>query len=279
MSGSSLASVLRRRLLATSAALLTVVVGPPAMASPGTTTGPAVTREGNNVWYLRDTQSTGVATTTFRYGRSGDVSVFGDWDGDGLATPGVVRGTKWFLRNSNTSGVADVTFEFESLGGRGGIPVIGDWDGDGVDTPGYVQNLRICNSETGSCRPGGSRWYLRNSNSDGGEDEEVGFQPSGAPVVGDWDGDGDDNIGIVTDAEWNLDTVGGGTAEHRFLYGRAADVPVVGDWDGDGSDDPGVFRSGRWFVRYQPSSGPADHAFSYGSASDSPHTWATDHHR
>src|SRR5881394_217663 len=66
----------------------------------------------------------------------------GDWDGDGVDTPGLFVPADrdnpnslntWLLRNSNTTGVADITFTL----GRGWFPVVGDWDGDGVDTVAY----------------------------------------------------------------------------------------------------------------------------------------------
>lgn len=37
------------------------------------------------------------AVLTFAFGAPGDVPVAGDWDGDGTATPGVVRGTQWIF--------------------------------------------------------------------------------------------------------------------------------------------------------------------------------------
>ena len=48
----------------------------------------------------------------------------GDWNGDGIDTPGVVRGTTWYLRNSNTTGVADVTFTY---GNPDDLPLAGRW--------------------------------------------------------------------------------------------------------------------------------------------------------
>jgi subtilisin family serine protease len=67
------------------------------------------------------------------YGNAGDVPFFGDWDCDGVDTPGLYRRSTGFvyLRNSNTTGVADRTFFF---GDVGDVPVAGDFNGDGCDT-------------------------------------------------------------------------------------------------------------------------------------------------
>ena len=76
------------------------------------------------------------------------------------------------------------------------------------------------------------------------------------PLTGDWDGDGDTDLGW-----WKAGAValrlGDGTT-HRFRYGRAGDVPVVGDWDGDGKDSLGTYRAGRWSLRNAVSAGKAD---------------------
>jgi hypothetical protein len=42
-------------------------------------------------WFLRNTNTTGVADQTFSYGLPDDVPVVGDWNGDGTTTVGVFR--------------------------------------------------------------------------------------------------------------------------------------------------------------------------------------------
>lgn len=60
---------------------------------------------------------------TFHDGAAGDLPVPGDWNGDGIDTPGVVRsapGTPvdsyqlWLPRNSNSGGSANSSFTFGS---------------------------------------------------------------------------------------------------------------------------------------------------------------------
>src|SRR5690606_30401256 len=61
---------------------------------------------------VRNATTTGPPNRSFVYGRSGDVVLMGDWDGDGIDTPAVRRGAVYHLTNTNSSGVADVTFVY-----------------------------------------------------------------------------------------------------------------------------------------------------------------------
>jgi len=82
----------------------------------------------NGVFYLRNSNTTGVADVTFTYGPAGAgwVPIVGDWDGDGVDTVGLYNpaGATFFLRNSNSVGTADVTFGY---GVPGDQPVVGKW--------------------------------------------------------------------------------------------------------------------------------------------------------
>jgi hypothetical protein len=66
----------------------------------------------------------------------------------------------------------------------------------------------------------------------------------GAPVWGDWDGDGRAEVGAFINGQWFLDLNGNGRWDDHDLFvrlGAAGDWPVTGDWDGDGKTDIGVF--------------------------------------
>ena len=68
--------------------------------------------------------------------------------------------------------------------------------------------------------------------------------PGAIPVVGDFNGDGKDEIGVFYKGEWFLDLNGNGQWDPEDLWaklGSEADRPVTGDWDGDGKDDIGIF--------------------------------------
>jgi len=62
--------------------------------------------------------------------------VVGDWNGDGIDTPGIFRDGEWFLRNENSGGIAQINLEF---GNPGDIPFAGDWNGDGTDSIGVFR--------------------------------------------------------------------------------------------------------------------------------------------
>ncbi|MFP5310467.1 MAG: CAP domain-containing protein [Actinomycetes bacterium] len=71
--------------------------------------GPAV-RVGNT-WYFRTSLSTGYADVATPFGSTSDVSLLSDWDGDGITTPAVVRGTSWYRaeRNGRTGSLPTLT--------------------------------------------------------------------------------------------------------------------------------------------------------------------------
>lgn len=73
------------------------------------------------------------------------------------------------------------------------------------------------------------------------------------PVVGDWNGDGAEELGLFTPGgEWQLRSGSSDAprAVRTLTYGvQGGDIPVVGDWDGDGRDDLGIFRRGVWHLR------------------------------
>lgn len=88
----------------------------------------------------------------------------------------------------------------------------------------------------------------------------------GVPIVGDWDGDGDDEPGWYRDGIAGLQQADGST--RRVGYGVAGDRPIVGDWNGDGVDTLGVLRGNRWLLTNDPDGGMADHDFRYGYSTD-----------
>lgn len=75
-------------------------------------------------------------TKTFAFGGAGDVFVVGDWNADGISTPGVYRSGRWFFSNT-LGGPATSACTF---GSPGDVPVVGDWNGDGIDNPGVFRN-------------------------------------------------------------------------------------------------------------------------------------------
>jgi hypothetical protein len=291
---------MRRRRFATIVAVTALTLGiglPAAHAQDGgdEASNPAVVRRGVGVglqWYLRDSLTAGPATASFPYGRSSDVhAMLCDWDGDGTRTPGVIRliddRPHWLLRDSRSSGWADHSFVY---GRAGDLAVCGDWNGDGQQTPGIVRE-RV---------DGTYVWHLKDTLGGGaatltfefGRDQYPGDLPPAWPVVGDWNGDGSDSVGVVQghpagQMQWQLrDSTSAGAPNYDFVYYSGAiwgdhlemHIPVVGDWNGDGHDGPGVARASgavslQWLLRDDRSAGFADHVFSYGVFRDMPLSW------
>ncbi|MCC0100324.1 CHAP domain-containing protein [Streptomyces flavotricini] len=159
--------------------------------------------------------------------------VMGDWDGDGVDTPGIYRGNHFALRNSNNAGFSDIDFAY----GNGGdwIPIAGDWDGDGKD-------------EVGVYMPDSGTFALRSTTNPAQEITTSFRYGNGAdwlPLVGDWDGDGKDEVGVYMpdSGTFALRSTTNPAQEitTSFRYGNPNWVPTAGDWDGDGKDEVGAY--------------------------------------
>ncbi len=208
--------------------------------------------DGEAVWHLRT--PTG-AVRRLLYGNPGDVPLMGDWDCDGIDTPGLYRQADGFvyLRNSNTTGVAVIRFFF---GDRDDVPLAGDWNGDGCDTISLY-------------RPSEQRFFIINAlgANDGGLGEaDFAFtfgDPGDRPFAGDLDGDGFDEVGLHrpgTGLVYYRTTLTSGFAHRVFIWGNPADVVFAGDWTADGTDTVGLFRpsDGRFYLRHVNKAGVAD---------------------
>ncbi|MDP1850193.1 MAG: hypothetical protein Q8K79_20570 [Solirubrobacteraceae bacterium] len=220
---------------------------------------------GSTSWQLRDTLTTGPASTTFTYGAKPLAPIMGDWDGNGSRTPGTFEAGTFKLRNANSTGGADITFSF---GDPRGFPVAGDWNGDGIDDVAVYRNgtwefrYAVCGTPTTFVHSFGA-----------------GTWPATVPVAGDWDGDGTDGIGTYTLATgtWTLSNTlpeGSGPAIAPFSFWQGSgSYPVVGDWDGDGDDTVGTKRGTTWALRNDNGNGGPDLSFDFGGANDLPLSW------
>jgi hypothetical protein len=212
------------------------------------------------LWQLRGSR--------FYYGNPGDFPFVGDWDCDGIDTPGLYRQSDGYvyLRNTNTQGNADTRFYF---GNPGDMPLAGDFDNDGCDSVSLY-------------RPSQQRFYIMNEL--GSEDGGLGAadysflfgNPADQPVVGDWDGDGVDEVGLHRASSgyfYYRDTLDTGTADGEFYFGNPADRFIAGDWGTvDGRDTPAVFRpsNGTMYFRHTLTQGDADYQFVWTGIGTSP---------
>ena len=212
-------------------------------------------------WHLR---GQGGAVASFFYGNPGDVPFMGDWNCDGIDTPGLFRTSDAFayLRNSNTQGIADIRFFF---GNPSDIPLAGDFDGDGCDS------LSIY-------RPAEQRFYIINelgANNGGLGAADFSFvfgNPGDKPFVGDFNGDGIDSVGLHRESTgfvYFRQSLTTGVADSQFFFGDPGDRFVAGDWGiVDNVDTPAVFRPSNttFFFRHSNTQGNADESIFWGQS-------------
>lgn len=203
---------------------------------------------GNNGRFVVDYNGNGSVDgddRTALYGSSNLTPIIGDWNGDGRDQVGIFRtsgSNAQFVLDSNDNGSLDSDDLVITYGAATDKPIVGDWNGDGRDE---IGNFRAY---------GTSGQFIMDSNGNGSWDPQdrvavYGFADD-RPIVGDWNGDGRDEIGVHrvygTKGQFILDFNDSGSWEADDLariYGAAEDSPIVGDWNGDGRDDIGIYRS------------------------------------
>ena len=206
-------------------------------------------------FHLWDKVASPHGTTSFFFGNPGDVAFSGDWNCDGVDTPGLYRQSDGFvyLRNSNTQGIADITFFF---GNPGDLPLAGDFDDDGCDTVSIY-------------RPSEARIYIindlgQNGGGLGAADYAFYFGNVGdKPFTGDFNGDGVDSVGLHRASSgfvYFRNSNSTGVADAQFFFGDPGDKLVAADWNGDGIDTVGVYRPSTGFlhIRNSNTQGNAD---------------------
>jgi hypothetical protein len=213
--------------------------------------------DGDGIWHGT---AGGDREVAFDPAGGASLPIVGDWNGDGVDDVGTLRGTVYRLDLDG-----DGIFEDAAGGDRNasfapsfgeGVPIAGDWDGDGDDEIGTYLDAE--------------RRFLLDANGNGVWDGQAGgdvnvafaaFAGSGTPLVGDWDGDDDDDLGryvhqrgspprFYLDANGNRvwDGTGGGDATADPRGQRGPWLPLIGDWNRDGRDETGAFS--RYSERY-----------------------------
>jgi hypothetical protein len=183
----------------------------------------------DGVWKIRNSNFPiinppfGGGIITINFGSPGDLPIAGDWNNDGIDSPGVYRPStgQFFLTNSNLANPpVDVTITF---GIGEDLPVAGDWNADGFDSVGVF-------------RPSAGQFFLTDDNVlTPSIDQTLFFGISGdLPTAGDWNGNGVDTIGVwrpsTTEFFLTNDNV---NISNVFLFGQInTDQPIAGDWDG-----------------------------------------------
>ena len=212
----------------------------------------AVYRRTTGTWLVR-LSATGT-TLTKAWGGLTDVPVPGDYDGDGKTDLGVFHLTgQWEVLLSGNNYTTNTAANF---GLSTDIPKPGDYDGDG-------------RTDYAVWRPVTGQWFILLSSTNYTTtdtavlglptDQAVpGANFSGAIVrtdatrAGDYDGDGQRDVGVYTPAGgWVVRPSSTNyTTVSTFPFGTATDKPVPGDYDGDGRTDYAIFRPSdtTWYI-------------------------------
>ncbi len=176
-------------------------------------------------------------------GKTGEIPVKGDWDNQGTDSVGTFKDGQWTLIHLNDQHQvegAPTTFTF---GDSGSLPVVGKWTsgagptGIGVYKDGQwrLKNdvgrlmIRVVGGPAlGKYNPNAAQVSQQTQT----DDYDFTFGgPDWMPVVGDWNGDQKDTIGVFHAGEWQLrDTLSGGAPDYDFHYGDPNGLPVTGIW-------------------------------------------------
>ncbi len=117
-------------------------------------------------------------------------------------------------------------------------------------------------------------WTLGGSFDDESVEAPMSFrfgQAGDIPVIGDWNGDGIQTVGVVRGNTWLLrDSNTSGPPQYNFVFGEPGDIPVVGDWNGDGTSGIAMVRGNRWHLRNRANAGNAGIIFTFGEVGDTP---------
>ncbi len=175
-------------------------------------------------WTMRTLAAPVPADLSRRFGAAGGTFVACDLDGDGVDTPVWVAGALWHRADLPATHPASRS----AFGAPGDVPLCADVDGDGRDERAVRRGAVVLVDRGTSAAP--LRIVMGRADDRG--------------LLGDWDGDGRADPGIVRDTA--ADGVArfvlrpGPGPERRFAFGPVGAPVVVGDWDGDGDDDVGI---------------------------------------
>jgi hypothetical protein len=194
----------------------------------------------NGVWYILN--SSNGAVQIFTWGIAGDTAVPADYDGDGDADAAVYRNGTWFVRSA-TGGIQSANV----WGIAGDVPVRGDFDGDGKSD---LAVRRVTNMPV----TGDTNYYILYSGGSGGSTVRWGSS-SYQSAVGDYNGDGKDDVGVAYilsgNMIWAVKNADNTVQFDGAQWGSTGDTAVTGDYDGDGKYDLAVFRpsNNTWYIR------------------------------
>lgn len=188
----------------------------------------------NSMWFSYSLATGGGISAAL--GSTGDIPTDGDFDGDGIITPGVFRPSNGFwYRSTNPAN----NYNAQWWGVTGDVPVEGDYDRDGI-------------TDVAVYRPSTNRYFILRTADMAYTEVPLGIAGD-RPAPADFDGDGrlDPAVWRPSNGLWTyLPSSGNYGSYIQALWGATGDIPVAADYDGDGKADLSVFRpnEGNWWV-------------------------------
>ncbi|MCS7317156.1 MAG: hypothetical protein NZZ41_02385 [Candidatus Dojkabacteria bacterium] len=231
----------------------------------------------NNI-VLRVSKSNNIDSRVYYFGsilEQDDKIVMGDWNGDGVSTPGIYRNGNFYFVESypadNIISEEDVSTMIFGNPNTYYVPIAGDWDGDTKDSLGLY-------------KPDTGEFFLTDIiASDRIVDQATYIVVIGSgainkiPISGDWDGDGRDSIGYYDSSNGKVylkNDVTSGLADMYYdvtTYGNVVldknNIKIIsGDWSNQGFDVPGVYdiTTSTFFLRYNHGFSLINYFFTYG---------------
>jgi hypothetical protein len=187
-------------------------------------------------------------------GEIGTLTVYGDDPATTGVDEGAIDNDTLTVRYWDSQRKRELPVRTLQLNGGRTTLTWSDNGGDSVTIHGLAQQ------KIGVFRPSNVHWYADadgNGAWDAGIDSIASFGQLGdLPAVGDWNGEGLQDLGVFRDVDglgyFYFDSNGSGALEsgvdQALQFGLGSDTPVVGDWNGDGFTQIGVFRNGTWYL-------------------------------
>ena len=192
----------------------------------------AVWRASTGMWYVMG--GPGSQQTFYQWGAEGDVTVPGDYDGDGKTDFSVFRpsNNNWYVIRSSDGSYFGLNF-----GLMNDKVAQADYDGDGrTDQAVFRQTSGL------------GYWYIWRSSMNDFIGVQFGFS-SDTPAAADYDGDGKADIAVWRNSSATFYILRSSDSQVQTqAFGLTNDVPMCGDYDGDGRADVAVRRGAAWII-------------------------------
>lgn len=186
-----------------------------------------------NGWHIDNIELPGQFSCATVPGGGGDTRTRADFDGDGKTDFSIYRPDQgiWWVYGS-TEGMAGYQW-----GNSTDILTPGNFTDDPVTDIGLFRPSAI---------DGVADFYFLDPISLSGSARYWGI-PGDIPLIGDYDGNGIDDVGLYRGGYFHINYSEPNAAEVSYQFGSPTDKPLVGDFNGDGKADLALFRGGIWY--------------------------------